>query len=72
MTDPIDYHAMNPLTQEQFIATMKAAAWERAKGELRAVSAIEGSQPSGTTRYAVIDSEIEQFIQSFEDQGYHE
>lgn len=55
-------------------SAMKAAAWERAKGELRALVAMQGSVPSTDTasRWDEAGARIEKFITRFEDDGLHE
>ena len=53
---------------------MKAARWERAKGELRALSAIHGAYSAGsrTEKWQVIETLVEQFIAAAEAEGIGE
>ena len=57
---------------------MKAQQWERAKGELRALVAMQGSFTSGggdtheTTRWRELGKRVESFIKSVEDDGLEE
>lgn len=67
---------MNPLFMLD--TALKAAQWERAKGELRALAAMQGSyqsrrSPDGEEpRWLTIERRIEEFIKEFEDEGLHE
>lgn len=60
-------------------AAMKSQQWERAKGELRALIAIQGSyslgRPPGDetpTRWQLLQKEVEKFIAQVEDEALHE
>lgn len=58
-------------------AAMKAAQWERAKGELRAMVAIQGSYEASSPeeeplKWAVLSQHVEDFIKNIEDNGLHE
>jgi hypothetical protein len=60
----------------QIDAMLKAQQWERAKGELRAFVAMQGSYVSGaterTTRWETLDVAVEAFIGDTELNGLHE
>jgi hypothetical protein len=57
---------------------LKAAAWERAKGELRSIAMIEGQDISEDRhdgkplRFQVIEARVEAFIKIFENEGLQE
>lgn len=54
---------------------LKAQQWERAKGELRALVALQGSHESNgsnTERWRELDRSVEDFIKSVEDNGLQE
>lgn len=53
---------------------LKAAQWERAKGELRAFVAIQGSYPSGenSERWRQLEARVDSFIASVEDDALDE
>jgi hypothetical protein len=63
-------------------AAMKGQQWERAKGELRALVALQGcyhsatlaSQPPSPEQQRLTDAglAVEAFIKEFEDEGFHE
>jgi hypothetical protein len=62
---------------DPWLSPLKAAAWERAKGELRAVVAIHGAVQSGTPPgepfpYEELQRRVEAFITEVEDEGLHE
>lgn len=65
---------------ETIFRAMKAATWERAKGELRALVAIKGSQASyrGSPSedkpfpYQALEAEVDAFIARVEDEGLQE
>jgi hypothetical protein len=53
-------------------SAMKAQQWERAKGELRALVAIQGSHQAlggNTERFVALHDSVEAFIKSAEDEG---
>ena len=63
----------------RMIGSLKAAAWERAKGAMREVVALEGSNFSPATaerppvyRFQVLKTVVECFIEDFEKRGLHE
>lgn len=61
--------------QRYLIGAVKAAAWEEAKGKLRALVALSGQNPAseeGTERYERIKGKVERFIRSFEEYGLDE
>lgn len=66
------------LLHGQIITTLKAAAWERAKGELRSVAALSGTHFShradaeGKFPYQYGEEAIEAFIADFEAESLHE
>lgn len=54
---------------------LKAAAWERAKGELRALAAMQGSYPSTEGRgdkWETVHDAVETFIDNFESEALQE
>lgn len=64
---------------DQVSAMLKYAAWERAKGELRAIAAMHGCHPGGEPDEVALDAKyeqarrtVEEFIDNFEDGGLHE
>ena len=67
----------------QLADALKAQQWERAKGELRALVAMQGSystsggppdksEAAETRRWHDIDKRVEDFIASVENDGLHE
>ncbi len=54
----------------------KAQQWEITKGHLRAMAAIDGACSTGESerpyRFERVGAAIEQFIQEFEANGFHE
>lgn len=65
----------------QIDSALKAAQWERVKGELRALVAMQGSYSShempGETsstmaRFVMLDKRVQVFIKDIEDEGLHE
>lgn len=56
------------------VSSLKAAAWERAKGALNEVVALEGSRHTGevSDRLLHMGARVEAFTRSFEDDGLHE
>lgn len=63
---------------ETIYCAMKAAAWERAKGELRALVMIKGAVSSDGVPfgapfpYEALQARVEDFIRGIEDDGLHE
>ena len=54
---------------------MKAAQWERAKGELRALAVLQGSYQSGTgngDRWMKLHQKVESFIRDIEEDALQE
>jgi len=68
------------MTEQDILSALKAQQWERAKGELRALVAIQGSQPTRydmthkpiETMYEPLLKAVEKFIKQIEDHGLHE
>lgn len=66
------------MRQVDHISLAKAILWEEAKGKLRAIAAAEGEsydgvrEVDGTYYFQKIEKAVEEFIQAFEDEGYHE
>lgn len=63
----------------ELITTLKAQAWEEAKGKLRAVVAIGGSVSSGgpdpgnhRDKWPKLNADVERFIAEVENDGLHE
>jgi hypothetical protein len=59
------------------IGLAKAILWEEAKGKLRAVAAASGQYHSGAagaeySKWEKVEKAVENFILSFEAEGYHE
>ena len=58
-------------------AMLKAAQWERAKGELRALVSMQGSYSSGGDdtheykRWQDLEKRVEAFVADVEDNGLH-
>lgn len=71
--DKYSLHAM-------FRGSLKAAAWERAKGALRELVAIDGSNHDPgddihrreKPRFEEVEEAVDAFIKSFEEEGLHE
>lgn len=61
---------------DKIVDSLKAAAWERAKGELRSIVALEGSKHGGIAeadgryKYLHISDMVEDFVERFESQEY--
>lgn len=63
-------------------SALKAMIWERAKGELRALTNVQGSYSTGTapgapeahetTRWKDLEKCVEEFIKIVENNGLHE
>jgi hypothetical protein len=53
---------------------LKAAQWEKAKGELRALVALQGSYPAGenTERWKACNDAVEAFVDKVEFEGLAE
>ena len=61
------------MTEENILRALRAQAWERAKGELRAVAVTffgDGSAAPG--QFDQYEAEVEQFVKAVEDQGLAE
>lgn len=57
------------------LGAMRTAAWEEAKGKLRALAALQGAEPGGgpnEVRWMQAAGKIERFIAAFEAYGLHE
>ena len=72
--------AINARPQFIIEAALKGTQWERAKGELRALVAIQGSYTSPLPEYMktepatweVLSKKVEKFIKDVEDNGLEE
>ena len=63
------------MTEENITSRMlKAQQWERAKGELRAMVALQGSYLAGENvrRWLLLDNRVERFIKDIEGEGLQE
>jgi hypothetical protein len=55
-----------------FVSTLKAQAWEVAKGQLRSIAALQGSLSTGDpTKLKKIQTLTNNFIQAFEDEEFY-
>ena len=63
------------MTEENITSRMlKAQQWGRAKGELRAMVALQGSYLAGENerRWLLLDNRVERFIKDIEGEGLQE
>ncbi len=68
---------MDKNTPFTIISMMKAAQWERAKGELRALAFMQGAYPAEDgshekERWYNLHNRIEAFVKDIHDHGLHE
>lgn len=70
------------MESEALLRAIKTMAWERAKGELRAVAMAQAhfrsvamtsaQEASGRKKWLALEKRIEEFIRAVEDDGLHE
>ena len=64
---------MSATDDSRVLRTLRAMAWERAKGELRSIGhTFWSSSTSKAEQYADFDAAVEFFIKAVEDDGLHE
>lgn len=61
------------MTDENILRVLRAQAWERAKGELRAVAATFFGEPSAREgQFDAFDAAVNDFVAKVEDEGLAE
>lgn len=60
------------MSRDSHIRLQKAIIWERAKGELRALVAVQGQTEGRMEEFKKLDQHVKDFIKATEDWSLHE